>query len=107
MKDHAAGRRPYPSGMSDEEWSLVAPYLTLMYEDAPQREYPLREIFNALQWIVRAGASCRYIPNHFLRGKQCISRRGGGWRPECSKLWYMVCERCCGCAKIEFPPLRR
>ncbi|MGJ0507748.1 MAG: transposase, partial [Methylocystis sp.] len=25
-------RKPYPSDVSDEEWSLVAPYLTLMDE---------------------------------------------------------------------------
>ncbi|HTL87949.1 MAG TPA: IS5/IS1182 family transposase, partial [Leptolyngbya sp.] len=31
-------RKPYPSDVSDEEWALVAPYLTLMSEDAPQRE---------------------------------------------------------------------
>ena len=27
-------RKPYPSDVTDEEWSLVAPYLTLMTEDA-------------------------------------------------------------------------
>jgi hypothetical protein len=27
-----------------------------MLEDAPEREHDLREIFNALRWIVRAGA---------------------------------------------------
>ena len=41
-------RKAYPSDVSDEEWALVAPYLTLMTEDAPQREYPLREVFNGL-----------------------------------------------------------
>ena len=55
-------RKPYPSDVSDDEWAFVAPYLTLMTENAPQRDYPLREIFNALRWIVRAGAPWRYIP---------------------------------------------
>jgi transposase len=32
----------------DGEWAFVAPYLTLMTEDAPQREYSLREVFNGL-----------------------------------------------------------
>ncbi|MBL7232098.1 MAG: IS5/IS1182 family transposase, partial [Komagataeibacter oboediens] len=27
-------RKPYPSDVSDEEWSLVVPYLVLMREDA-------------------------------------------------------------------------
>ena len=43
----------------------MQPYLTLLSEDAPQREYPLREVFNALRWIVRAGSPWRYLPTNF------------------------------------------
>jgi transposase len=56
-------RKPYPTDVSDEEWAFVAPYLTLMREDAPQREYPLREVFNGLRYVVRGGISWRMIPN--------------------------------------------
>jgi transposase len=42
---------------------LVAPYLTLITEDAPQREHRLREGFNGLRWIVRAGAAWRLMPH--------------------------------------------
>ncbi len=56
-------RKPYPSDVSDEEWAFVAPYLTLMTEDAPQRRYPLREVFNGLRWIVRTGAPWRMMPH--------------------------------------------
>jgi len=38
-------RKTYPSDVSDEEWAFVAPYLTLMKEDAPQREHSLRQVF--------------------------------------------------------------
>ncbi len=57
----------YPSDVSDEEWAFVAPYLTLMKEDAPQREHPLREVFNALRWMVRSGSPWRYLPHDFPR----------------------------------------
>lgn len=57
-------RPPYPSDVSDEEWLIVAPYLTLMEETAPQRTYPLRELFNGLRWIVRAGAPWRMMPHN-------------------------------------------
>jgi hypothetical protein len=33
-------RTPYPTDVSDEEWAFVAPYLTLLPEDASQRKYP-------------------------------------------------------------------
>jgi len=56
-------RKPYPSDVSDDEWAFVAPYLTLMTEAASQRDYPLREVFNGLRWIIRAGASWRMMPN--------------------------------------------
>jgi transposase len=55
----------YPTDVCDEEWAFVAPYLTLMKEDAPQREYPLRAVFNALRWLARAGAPWRLLPHDF------------------------------------------
>lgn len=58
-------RKPYPTDVSDEEWAFVAPYLSLMDETAPQRRHDLREVFNALRWIVRTGAQWRMLPTNF------------------------------------------
>jgi transposase len=56
-------RSGYLGNVSDGEWALLAPYLSLMTQEAQQREYPLREVFNALRWIVRSGAPWRRMPN--------------------------------------------
>ena len=40
--------KSYPSSVSDEERALVAPYLTLMTPNAPQRTHELRDVLNAL-----------------------------------------------------------
>jgi transposase len=56
-------RKPYPSDVSDDEWAFVAPYLTLMTQEAPQRQYSLRELFNGLRWLVRTGSPWRYVPH--------------------------------------------
>jgi transposase len=58
-------RKSYPSDVSDEEWAFAAPYLALVREDAPQREHPLREVFNGLRYLVKTGAPWRYLPVHF------------------------------------------
>ena len=58
-------RKLYPSDVTDDEWAFVVPYLTLMTEDAPQRRHDLREVFNALRWLVRTGAPWRYLPGDF------------------------------------------
>ncbi len=55
-------RKPYPTDVSDDEWAFVAPYLCLMRLDAPQRRYDLREVYNALRWLVHTGAPWRYLP---------------------------------------------
>jgi transposase len=56
-------RESYPSDVSDEEWALVAPYLTLLPEAARQREHPLREVFNGLRYVVRHGIPWRAMPH--------------------------------------------
>jgi transposase len=58
-------RKNYPSDVTDEQWDFLAPYLTLMRADAPQREHELRDCFDALRWLVRTGAQWRYIPGDF------------------------------------------
>jgi transposase len=58
-------RTPYPTDVSDEEWEFVAPYLTLLPLDAGQRRHDLREVLNAVRWIVRAGAPWRLLPHEF------------------------------------------
>jgi transposase len=56
-------RKAYPTDVTDEEWAFAAPYLTLMTEDAPQRTYPLRDLFNAVRWLVKTGAHWRMMPH--------------------------------------------
>ena len=55
----------YPTDCSEEEWAFVAPYLTLLPEDAGQRRHDLRAVFDALRWLLRAGAPWRLLPGDF------------------------------------------
>jgi transposase len=41
----------------------MAPYLALCKEEAEQRDYPLRAVFNTLRYIVRTGSQWRYMPD--------------------------------------------
>ncbi|MBM3982175.1 MAG: transposase, partial [Planctomycetes bacterium] len=44
-------RTSYPSDVTDREWEFLLPYLTLMREDAPQRDHLLRDVFDALRYV--------------------------------------------------------
>lgn len=87
-------RKAYPSDVSDDEWAFVAPYLTLMTQDAPQRVYELREVFNGLRYIVRGGVSWRMVPNDlppwhivYEQSHRWIKAGQGRARQGSSKLW--------------------
>jgi transposase len=58
-------RKSYPSDVSDAEWEFLLPYLTLMREDAPQRAYDMREVFNAIRYVVKTGCQWRMLPHDF------------------------------------------
>ena len=58
-------REVYPTDVIDEEWDFVAPYLTLLREDAGQRVHGLRDLFDAVRWMVKAGCPWRMIPGDF------------------------------------------
>ena len=61
----STARKPYPSDVSDAEWEFLLPYLTLMNADAPQREYDLREAFNAVRYVVKTSCQWRFLPHDF------------------------------------------
>lgn len=58
-------RKCYPSDVSDAEWAFVAPHLTLMTEEARQRDHSLRDVFDGLRYLVRTGSPWRYLPGDY------------------------------------------
>ena len=74
----ASSRKAYSSDVSDEEWALVAPYLTLLPEDAGQREHGLREVFNGLRHVVRSGIAWRAMP-HDLPSWAAVYQQAQRW----------------------------
>jgi len=71
-------RKPYPSDVSDDEWTFVVPYLTSMKADALQRQHDLRELFNGLRWLVRTGAPWRMLP-HDLPPWEAVYQQTQRW----------------------------
>ncbi len=58
-------RKAYPTDVTDGEWEFILPYLTLMTQEAPQRKHDLREIYNALRYLVKTGCQWRMLPHDF------------------------------------------
>ncbi len=95
VEDGGMTRNACPSDVSDEEWAFVAPSLTMMDEDAPQRNYPLRDVSNGLRSLLRSRALWRTLPNDLppwyvvSHQTQCWLKSGG-----CEQM-TPTCGCCC------------
>jgi putative transposase len=59
-------RKPYSTDLSDAEWACLEPHLPAPKANGRPRIYPLlREILNAIFYVVRSGCSWRLLPNDF------------------------------------------
>ena len=58
-------RKSYPSDVSDAEWEFLLPQLTLMTADAPQRVHSLRDVFDAMRYVVKTSCQWRFLPHDF------------------------------------------
>jgi putative transposase len=58
-------RKPYPTDLSEEEWSYIEPYIPAPKAPGRPRVHTLREILNAIFYIVRSGCAWRLLPHDF------------------------------------------
>jgi transposase len=56
-------RKVYQTDLSDAEWACLAPHVPRPRGVGRPREHPLREILNAIFYIVRGGCPWRLLPN--------------------------------------------
>jgi transposase len=71
--EHDRDELRYPSDLTDAEWQILAPLLPPPAETGRHRSWPMREMMNAIFFVLRGvvrGACCR---NTFRRTKRSIA----------------------------------
>src|SRR5215203_3092649 len=58
-------RKAYQTDLSDAEWSYIEPHLPAPRAPGRPRVHPLREILDAIFYIVRSGCAWRLLPHDF------------------------------------------
>ena len=58
-------RKTYYTDLSDSEWVRIEPHLPVPKASGRPRAHPLREILNAIFYIVRSGCAWRLLPHDF------------------------------------------
>src|SRR5215207_9819020 len=65
MADLAKKTKRYPTDLTDEEWSKIAPLLPRAPKRGRRRSVDLREILNAIRYMARSGGGWRMLPKDF------------------------------------------
>ncbi len=58
-------RTPYPSDLTDEQWSIIAPLIPPAHPGGRHRTVDMREVINGIIYLVRNGCSWRHLPHDF------------------------------------------
>jgi transposase len=55
----------YPSDLTDAEWQVLAPMFPPPATTGRHRAWPMRELINAMFFMLRGGCPWRMLPTHF------------------------------------------
>jgi putative transposase len=78
-------RPVYPSDLTDEQWAILAPLIPAPHRNCRPREADMREVVNAIMYLLRTGCPWRHLP-HDLPPYRTVYyyfrkwRRCGVWR---------------------------
>jgi putative transposase len=77
-------RKPYPTDMTDAQWEKISPLIPPPKPGGRERKTDMRELINALRYLVRGGVSWRLLPHDFppygtVWWYYCCWRKDGSW----------------------------
>jgi transposase len=77
----ARQRLTYTTDLTDEEWLILKPLLPPDKAGGRPRKYPMREVLNGIQYVLRAGCAWRLMP-HDLPQWQTAYQTFRAWRKD-------------------------
>ena len=63
--EHDRDHLRYPSDLTDAEWAIVEPWFPPPAKTGRKRGWPMREVVNAIFFVLRGGCPWRMLPEHF------------------------------------------
>ncbi len=82
-------RQSYPSDIKYKEWEVLEPHLPPRSKRGRPQEYSLREILNAILYILRTGCAWRMTP-HDLPPWQTVYNHFSKWRKGKGGTWGRI-----------------
>ena len=78
-RQHSREGLRYETDLTDSEWALIEPLMPKPLARGRPREWPLREVMNAIFYVLRGGVAWRLLPTD-LPPRTTVYRWFGVWR---------------------------
>src|SRR3954452_3218516 len=80
-RQHSRDGLRYETDLTDAEWALLAPLMPEASGRGRPREWPFREVMNAIFYVLRGGVAWRLLPSD-LPPRTTVYRAGVGMTAE-------------------------
>ena len=88
---HAPREERYPSDVTDAEWAIIAPMIPPQRRGGRHRETDMREVMNAVRYVLRTGCQWRQLPKDFPPAPPSTIIFGNGRATACSTASTTCC----------------
>jgi transposase len=78
-RQHSREGLRYETDLTDAEWALIEPLMPKPLARGRPREWPVREVLNAIFYVLRGGVAWRLLPND-LPPRTTVYRWFSLWR---------------------------
>ncbi len=84
-------QRKYATDLTDEQWQIIAPLIPSAKSGGREREIDIREVINAIFYLLKSGCQWRMIPNDFPKWQTVYDyfskwKKDGTWKKIHDKL---------------------
>src|SRR3954454_3999663 len=84
-RQHSREGLRYETDLTDAEWALIEPHMPKPRIRGRPREWPLREVLNAIFYVLRGGVAWRLLPNDLPPRTTVFGGSARGATAACSK----------------------
>lgn len=74
-------RQPYDTDVTDAEWEMIGPMIPPAKPGGRPRKYDMREVVNAMLYVLRTGCAWRHLPHDFPKW-QAVYHYYSRWRDD-------------------------
>ena len=91
MQNQNKKQESYPTDLTDKQWEIIAPLIPPAKPGGRERETDIREIINAIFYLLKSGCQWRMLPQDFPKWQTVYDyfrkwKKNGTWKKIHDKL---------------------